>query len=630
MKKYLSITQIRESLQFLQPHHPFFAITFLVLKKEGAPVGSKGRFKLDALNDEFLQRYYRAHPKSQSFFRVMRKGTSLNKDWVKPKYAATGLQSVNTRGMREALLHDRDDDTWGWSSEYVEALAKHLPKGKRVPLFHLAAWLFRDRAWPEQTKRNDLVTTLIREFFLTQKELLVLFDRDIVSEIAENDAFQDSPARWYEILEGYDAPEDVPPEGSGVLTYLEVNSIGALDHAMFEPSRRLNIVTGDNGLGKTFLLDLAWWALTQDWADRPAWPRHPTRRDGAIKFAVGASTPSRVIKARWNPSSSEWTLPERSAAISGLVIYARVDGSFAVWDPANTIFKGTEFKVADDRRIWPGVKFTREDVWDGTSRIEGLIRDWVKWQEVPAKYPFAEFEAVLKRVSPPDLGPLRSGSPMRLPGEIREIPTLVHPYGEVPILFASAGIKRIVTIAYLIVWAWQEHKVQAKQAGRPEERQMVVIIDEVEAHLHPKWQRVILPALMGIASDLSPELSMQMLVASHSPLVLASSEPVFNPEQDRLFHMDLSPNGKVTVQHVPFELRGSPDSWLSSRVFEIAIPGSPQREAAIKKAIALQVEAVPSTRMIRKVSNELREHLPPEDPFWARWVFFAQDHGVSL
>jgi hypothetical protein len=32
------------------------------------------------------------------------------------------------------------------------------------------------------------------------------------------------------------------------------------------------VITGDNGLGKSFLLDVAWWALTRTWAGHPALP----------------------------------------------------------------------------------------------------------------------------------------------------------------------------------------------------------------------------------------------------------------------------------------------------------------------------------------------------------------------
>lgn len=624
--KYLSLKQIKEALQKLRPHHPVFAVTFFVMKKQKAPVGKKARFQLDALNDEFLKAHFRVHPKSGFFFRVARQGTSEEKDWNAPDYASSGLQSVNTRGVPGAFLHDRDDNTWGWSVDYLDALKRKLPRKMKLPLFHMAVWLYRDREWKNDAKRADVVTRIIDEYGITAREIEALFDSSIDSSLSEKDAFQETPAKWHEILQGYSSPEDVPPESSGVLTYLEVDAIGPLQHLRIEPSRRLNIVTGDNGLGKTFLLDLAWWALTGDWADRPAWPSVPTRRGATIKFAVSPTGQSRIQKAKWEPETAEWEIQARTPAISGLVVYARVDGSFAVWDPVNRILQS-----APGRSLWPGVKFTREEIWHGTARIEGLIRDWVKWQERQDKYPaFKTFAAVLKRVSPPDLGPLVAGEPQRIPGEIREIPTLVHPYGTVPIVFASAGIKRIFTLAYLIVWAWEEHKVQAKQAGKREERQMVVIIDEVEAHLHPRWQRVILPALMGIAADLSPELSMQMLVGTHSPLVLASSEPVFDEEIDGLFHLELMRNGRIEMAQLPFDLRGSIDSWLASDVFNVAHPGSPEREEAIQSAIELQKSKRPSRDAVQAVTDRLKEFLPPEDPFWPRWVFFAEEHGVAM
>lgn len=596
------------------------------MKQEGAPIGRKERFQLDALNDAFLKEHYRVHPKSAYFFRVMRKGTPAGKHWNNPEYAAKGLQSVNTRGCADAFLHDRNEITWGWSPGYVSALARQLPRGNKVPLFDAAVWLYRNNEWADATSRSDIVARITRDYAITDDELEHLFAADVASELREIDAFQSTPARWHEILSGFPPPDDVPPETSGVLTYLEMRSIGPVKHLRIEPSRRLNIITGDNGLGKTFLLDLAWWALTRDWADRPAWPSPPGKRGASIEFAVSATGQSGVQTAKWSPTTGEWHVKERTPTISGLVIYARVDGSFAVWDPVNRILQ-----ESTERMAWPGVKFTREQVWDGTPRIEGLIRDWVKWQERQDRYPvFATFEAVLKRVSPPDLGPLVAGDPERIPGEIRDIPTLIHPYGTVPIVFASAGIKRILTLAYLIVWAWEEHKLHAKQAGKREERQMVVIIDEVEAHLHPRWQRVILPALMGIAEDLNPELSMQLLVATHSPLVLASSEPVFDDEIDRLFHLEMMPDGRIDMAELPFNLRGSADSWLASDVFKIAQPGSPEREDAIKSAVSLQQQKNPTPDAIQEATDKLRAYLPPEDQFWTRWVFFAEEHGVSL
>jgi hypothetical protein len=158
---------------------------------------------------------------------------------------------------------------------------------------------------------------------------------------------------------------------------------------------------------------------------------------------------------------------------------------------------------------------------------------------------------------------------------------------------------------------------------------MVVLVDEAEAHLHPKWQRVILPALLGVGQDLHKEMSIQWIIASHSPLVLASGETVWDAEFDRLFHIDMSVAGDVSFTQVEFQKRGTIDSWLSSDVFELHQPGSTEREEAIQEAVRLQGKPNPSRAEVESATEKLRAHLSTEDPFWVRWIFFAEDFGVS-
>jgi predicted ATP-binding protein involved in virulence len=46
----------------------------------------------------------------------------------------------------------------------------------------------------------------------------------------------------------------------------------------------------------------------------------------------------------------------------------------------------------------------------------------------------------------------------------------------------------------------------------------VVLIDEIESHLHPKWQRIILPALKAAFPNV------QFIVTTHSPFVISSCD----------------------------------------------------------------------------------------------------------
>lgn len=624
--KYFSRSQIEEALRVLERYNPFFGITFLVLKNVNVPVGSRKRLHLDAENRRFLEKHYRVHPKSEYFFRVFRPNNKA-KDWVEPNYASTGLQAVNTRTFRDAILHEKNDNTWGWTSDYLVHLVNRLPRGSiRIPLFHLAAWMYREQPMDEGLARSDVVEGFVRDFQISQDELDALFQTDIVSDIPERQSFQELPVSWHEILASRSTPKDVPAESSGTLRYLEADSVGPVQPLVFQPAERLNLITGDNGLGKTFLLDLSWWALTGGWPGTPATPSDtPGSRRPYIKFAVGHSE-SRAVRADYAPDVGGWPIDRQPRNRSGLAVYAKLDGSFGVWDPANRSphYVSASPQVAD-------LDFTREQIWDGKLRqIEGLISDWVRWQERPDLYPaYSTFQAVLERLVPPDLGPIQIGTPVRIPHDARKIPTLVHPYGTVPILFESAGIRRILSLAYLLVWAWEEHKAKAKERREPEERQMIVLVDEVEAHLHPKWQRVILPSLLGIGHDLHQELAVQWLVASHSPLVLASGETIWDADSDALFHIDMTAAGEVSLGEVPFERRGTIDSWLSSGVFEIRVPGSTERENAIRAAIELQQSDAPTAAAVEVATDRLRTHLPPEDPFWVRWIFFAQSFGVS-
>jgi hypothetical protein len=61
-----------------------------------------------------------------------------------------------------------------------------------------------------------------------------------------------------------------------VLRDLQLEDIGPAATMSFEFGERLNVFTGDNGLGKSFVLDLVWWILTGTWASRPAVPSGPS------------------------------------------------------------------------------------------------------------------------------------------------------------------------------------------------------------------------------------------------------------------------------------------------------------------------------------------------------------------
>jgi predicted ATP-binding protein involved in virulence len=173
------------------------------------------------------------------------------------------------------------------------------------------------------------------------------------------------------------------------------------------------------------------------------------------------------------------------------------------------------------------------------------------------------------------------------------------PYGSVPVTKAAAGIKRVLALAYLIVWAWEEHRIASNALRDEPTNRMVVIFDEVESHLHPKWQRQFMPALVKvIESSLlkDQDASAQFICTTHAPLVLASIESIWKQESDSLIDLDIDEEGQVIVDdNVPFAKHGNADSWLESRLFDLPSAYSAEAEREMKFADAF-MEQYPDPR----------------------------------
>ena len=185
-----------------------------------------------------------------------------------------------------------------------------------------------------------------------------------------------------------------------------------------------------NGLGKSFLLDIAWWVATGTWADRPILPPLLERAKPAeVEYTIRDVSDREVsYVARFDRRTFSWTPDSQAHAINALAVFSRANGSFSVADPLRAKFHSAL-----------GMNnLTSNEVWNGKpGTIEGLIRDWPRWQSAADKVAFDRFGAILRRLSPEDLGILVPGPTMRLPGDPRDIPTIQHRYGTVPVTQTS-------------------------------------------------------------------------------------------------------------------------------------------------------------------------------------------------
>lgn len=418
-----------------------------------------------------------------------------------------------------------------------------------------------------------------------------------------------------------------------MLERLAMHHVGPVKQLELNLKPRLNVLTGDNGLGKTFLLEVAWWALTGAWTGevvRP-WP-HPAV--GALEYkrrAVDAPSGPPWVST-FDRHAEQWrTNFNGTNRARHLTFYAHVDGGVSIYDPV----RGFMIERQEGLPTLGPLIFRRDDVWYGLQRdnqavCEGLLRDWATWQRESGE-PFAQLTRVLRHLSPSPDELLEPGRLKRVSvRDARDYPTLKMPYGqEVALHHASAGMQRVLGLAYMLVWAWREHQITSELIGHPPSREIVLIMDEVEAHLHPQWQRRIVPALLAVMEALTgaSDIAIQLILSTHAPLVLASLEPRFDPSQDAIWELDLAADEdgqQVVVAEVPWRRRGDANAWLTSTAFDLKEARSVEAEDAITQALALLRQPDPDLSALEAVDKQLRAALGDTDRFWLRWSAFLE------
>jgi predicted ATPase len=423
-----------------------------------------------------------------------------------------------------------------------------------------------------------------------------------------------------------------------MLEKLHLKNVGPAPELEMEFAPRLNIITGDNGLGKSFILDVAWWALTGNWL---------TESNIAMPFEISKNSQIGYKKhvAGYNSLLSEFDSEEfvRSEArsfnyfrrsqtwgegseftskfipntkLSSVVISIGVTESIAIYDPFRDLIELSRINV------WNGLEK------DGKIVSQGLIRDWGFWQLENGET-FSQFVSVLKVLSPNIDEPLIPGKLTQVnKNDAQDIPTLKTPYGqEVPITQASAAIKRIISIAYILVWSWRLHLRAATLVGRKPSETVVLLIDELENHLHPQWQRKILDSLLNVVKEIMQnDVKIQIITTTHSPLVMASLEPIFDPKKDAWFDFNLV-EGEVTLEKMQWRKQGGAEEWLTSEAFDLDSTGS--LENARVKNLAAKALNNPklSKKKFLELDSELRNVLPEMDDFWIRWRFIGEKKG---
>lgn len=182
------------------------------------------------------------------------------------------------------------------------------------------------------------------------------------------------------------------------------------------------------------------------------------------------------------------------------------------------------------------------------------------------------------------------------------------PWGkEMPLRDLADGYKATCTwLTDFLGWALS-HQRDLKSL---KEISGIVLIDEIEQHLHPKWQRTIVRSLRKEFPNV------QFITTTHSPLVASSvGQLTADIDRDKLVHLALQ-DENVVEKHELGSLKGlDMDQVLASKAFDYIIDSDPDVESILKVASELagkgERRSTEEEAQYQKLKTALKRALPP-------------------
>ena len=132
----------------------------------------------------------------------------------------------------------------------------------------------------------------------------------------------------------------------------------------------------------------------------------------------------------------------------------------------------------------------------------------------------------------------------------------------------------------------------------------IVLIDELEQHLHVRWQRTIVDDLRKLFPNI------QFITSTHSPLIGSSVGPSMEPVcQDRLYILETSNEGRVKACPHEFMRGWRMDQVLASRAFKYQIEADPEIARTLRVGSRLAAKTRQLTQEEREVYQRIKDLL---------------------
>jgi len=373
---------------------------------------------------------------------------------------------------------------------------------------------------------------------------------------------------------------------------LQFTNLGPFDDVSFEFDPQVNVFVGPNNCGKTTVL----LALADILLDKFELPARLLRDAAWFRVSIegirrGANLSGSLPVHRTGPAPTD--KEEDWIGADALKEHFSSDVGYRTFVPAlrlSTDFRAKAPGALSDEPPKPEVS----NAW--WIRDEQIIQQIIDLDYLGYREKKPAVRALISKVAQV-ASKITEGFPIEFAGIAEDkkglFPQFKTPDGIVPLDVLSQGTQSVIQ------WCGDLLIGYAKFYDFPkslDDKPGVLIIDEIDAHLHPSWQRRILPVL----TEEFP--SLQIFCATHSPLTLSG----LKAGQVHLLKRDAQ--GKITVSRNETDIQG----WSADEIYGMLLGVEPTDLATTKKLERVRELRQKETKLSPKEKREfesLRDEL---------------------
>ena len=365
---------------------------------------------------------------------------------------------------------------------------------------------------------------------------------------------------------------------------MNIKSIKVENYRLFksfecEFSEGVNLVIGDNGAGKSSLLSAITRLMSVNVYDSydemdldPVEPYRKVDKLGDATLSITTSYPVQISGKIWGENTVIRWFDDKLVNVCGLYTIKKIVEGSDIWPLINyqsfdRIWR-IGFNTGEKVSVEPGLNERRDGYKDclyGKGQ-DDKIENWclkMAMLEFGRKKPVHEFERfkhiikVFFQIIEDVEQDFEIDYSVEVNGLIMKANDRIYPLYEL-----STGYKAILSMVMEL--AYRSALLNPDLPVDSVEQDGIVIIDEIDAHLHPKWQWRVVDALVKCFPKV------QFIIATHSPIVIAATKNA------RI--ISLEPDGKVSYLEEAF-------GYNVSDVLDLK-----QGSSAVPKVTALYME----------------------------------------